>query len=784
MGPLNGLSVVDVTARIAGSMTTMALADYGAQVIAVEPPSGSPVRRYASFRAWGRGKRSVILDLGSGADRASLQQILDTADVLVEELSPFEADRAGLAPEQVSQRHPQIVHCTISGYGRSDQDRVASDTLVAASLGLNVEQSNSRPRHAGWLSVSLGAVSVSTVGILAALYVREFTGRGQHLDVSMLDGALALGSMGRGLRVGGPASQTAVPQTASAVTAGRRLLISMFQCGDGEYIQMHTGAAGGFWRAMQAFGLDGRISPSRSRQEIGEPLSDAEAKIIATELPILFKAKSRDAWLKVLWDADICAQPVLRPAEAFEDPQVVHNKLIAQVDDENGPIRQVGPPVSFSRTPAAKLQCAPALGAHTGEILDELRSATPDAPAESAPTLTEGRSPSHPLEGVRILDLGMYFAGPFASRMLADLGADVIKLEQPTGDAMRPLMPLFEMAQRGKRGIALNLQSPWGQQIFTRLLSWADIVQHNFRPGVAEKLGADYETVRAINPEIIYCFSPGFGSTGPKAQHQSFQPITGGLSGMYYLAAGEGNPPRQVGIEDYFNAALAAGAMVMALLHRQRTGEGQYIESPQVNSALYCATDVTISTTGELLSAFQSNGDQTGWGPLDRLYPTADGWLAITCEDAAQYGALCETVGHRNLATTAPFAAAIAGPPDSPLSRTLETALSSRSAPEWFSLLNEVGVPCEIVSETSYTADFFDRDDYLQSGQVVEYQHRTLGQMRAIGHLVRLSETPGLIRGPAPQLGQHTREILVELGFSDTQITNFLSEGVVGGPPG
>jgi crotonobetainyl-CoA:carnitine CoA-transferase CaiB-like acyl-CoA transferase len=379
----------------------------------------------------------------------------------------------------------------------------------------------------------------------------------------------------------------------------------------------------------------------------------------------------------------------------------------------------------------------------------------------------------------------MYFAGPFASRMLADLGADVIKLEQPAGDAMRSLTPVFEMAQRGKRDITLNLQSSRGQEILAKLVDWADIVQHNFRPGVAEKLGADYETARSIKPEIIYCFSPGFGSGGPKAHHQSFQPITGGLSGMYYSAAGEANPPRPAGIEDYFNATLAAGAMVMALLHRQRTGEGQYLESPQVNSALYCATDVTISTTGELLSGFQSNRDQTGWGPLDRIYPTAQGWLAITCENDAQYLALCEAVGRSDLPTTTePFGAVIGGSPDSPLSQILETALSSRSADEWVSLLDKVGVPCEIASETSYTEDFFDRDDYLQSGRVVEYHHRTLGRMRAIGHLIRLSETPGLIRGPAPELGQHTREILVDLGFSDVQINEFQSEGVVGPPVG
>jgi crotonobetainyl-CoA:carnitine CoA-transferase CaiB-like acyl-CoA transferase len=219
--------------------------------------------------------------------------------------------------------------------------------------------------------------------------------------------------------------------------------------------------------------------------------------------------------------------------------------------------------------------------------------------------------------------------------------------------------------------------------------------------------------------------------------------------------------------------------MVMALLHRQRTGQGQFIESPQLNSALYCATGVTLSAEGEVLSAFQSNRDQTGWGPLDRLYPTAKGWLAITCDNASHFFALCQTVGCSDVATIAQFAAAIEGSPDTDLSQTLESALSRRPAEEWFSLLDQVGVPCEVVSETPYTADFFDRDDYLQSGRVVELAHRTLGPMRAIGHLIRLSETPGLIRGPAPELGQHTREILVELGYSNNQITALSSAVIV-----
>jgi crotonobetainyl-CoA:carnitine CoA-transferase CaiB-like acyl-CoA transferase len=717
-----------------------------------------------------------VLDLDNGADRDSLQQVLRSADVLVESLAPTTAGRVGLAPEQVRERHPWVVHCTMSGYGRDDLDRPTSDTLVAARLGLSVSPLEARPRHAGWLSVSLGAVSVATVGILSALYVRELTGRGQHLDVSMFDGAVSLGSMGQGLRVGGPTSQQGAAQTAANIMAGRRLLLGMFQCGDGEYLQMHTGAAGGFWRAMQAFGLDKRISPSRSRHEIGEPLSEQESAILAIELPVLFKSKRRDAWLAALWDADICAQPVLRPNEAFDDVQVVHNKLIAEVDEGGDVTRQVGPPVYLSRTPAPATRRAPALGEHTEEVLQALRS--PSSGRSAGPVPEKRQSPRHPLEGVRILDLGMYFAGPFASRMLADLGADVIKLEQPSGDAMRPLLPLFEMAQRGKRGIALNLQSPEGKEILAKLIQWADIVQHNFRPGVAEKLGADYETVRAIKPEIIYCFSPGFGSEGPKAQHQSFQPITGGLSGMYYLAAGEGNPPRQVGIEDYFNAALAAAAMMMALLHRRHTGEGQYIESPQVNSALYCATDVTLGADGKLLSAFQSNRDQTGWGPLDRLYPTAEGWLAITCADAEQFIALCQTVGCADMATTEQFEGVIEGPPDSDLSEALEAALSSRPAGEWFELLNGAGVPCEIVAEMSYMGEFFDREDHLRSGRVVEYVHPIAGPVRAIGHLIRLSDTPGLIRGPAPQLGEHTREVLEELGYSNGQITDFASAGV------
>jgi crotonobetainyl-CoA:carnitine CoA-transferase CaiB-like acyl-CoA transferase len=306
------------------------------------------------------------------------------------------------------------------------------------------------------------------------------------------------------------------------------------------------------------------------------------------------------------------------------------------------------------------------------------------------------------------------------------------------------------------------------------------VVHQNWRPGVAERLGLDYETLRRINPRLIYCYSPGFGASGPKARLQSFAPLQSGFCGLYYQAAGRDNPPiGQFGNEDYFNALLAAGGILMALLHRRQSGEGQYLESPQVNSALFVTSEVIAGEDGPTVSGFQLDPEQTGLGPLYRLYPTSEGWLCIACAGERAFRSLCRALDCAELAADARFATAPARAANADaLGARLAEAFRRRTAAEWLPILDRAGVPCELPRPSAAERLFWE-DEHLESGRVVEHAHPAWGRLRVLGQLIRLSETPGIIRGPSPLLGEHTGPILKELGYTPGQIARLKQRKVI-----
>ena len=249
--------------------------------------------------------------------------------------------------------------------------------------------------------------------------------------------------------------------------------------------------------------------------------------------------------------------------------------------------------------------------------------------------------PLSTLDGLKVLDFGHYFAGPYASRLLADLGAEVIKLEPLDGDLLRPTVKPFNGAQRGKRCIAVDLKHPRGNEIGRRMAAWADVVSHNLRPGVAERLSLDYASVRATNPTVIYDYAPGWGSSGPDASLPGFAPLFAGYVGLHHEAAGEGNTPvAPVGNEDNGNGLLGATAILMALYHRKRTGEGQYLEHPQLNATLLMAGHLMRRPDGSVVGSAHLDHERRGGHPLDRLYRTADGWLCLSARTDAEFARL------------------------------------------------------------------------------------------------------------------------------------------------
>jgi crotonobetainyl-CoA:carnitine CoA-transferase CaiB-like acyl-CoA transferase len=401
----------------------------------------------------------------------------------------------------------------------------------------------------------------------------------------------------------------------------------------------------------------------------------------------------------------------------------------------------------------------PALGEHTDAVL----GAVAGEPARARESRAAKRSVAHALEGIKVLDLGNFLAGPFGPMLLGDLGATVYKLESPQGDQMRPVTQPFNGCQRGKRDIVVDLKQPEGLEIAHRLMREVDVVHHNMRPGVAERLGVDYETAKRLNPTVIYCHTTMWGSDGPRATWPGFDQLAQSSCGLEQELGGEGNGPNwyRFGMCDQACAVQSAIAVLMALNWRERTGEGQLVDTSIVNGGVFLNTDAWIGPDG-WSERPRTDAKQTGFGPYYRLYETSDGWVAIAC--------LGET--HRRALAGVVPATTVADPgPD------LEAWFAARTMQRAFDELDAAGVPVEMAREDARRT-WFDAPDVVAAGLVADYEHPQYGRFRQFGSLVDLSETPGRIAGPPPMLGQHSREVLGELGYSDAEIAELRDQGV------
>lgn len=781
-GPLEPLRVLDLSSGLPGSVMTLMLAAYGAEVIKVERPDGEPTRVTGANRMWDRGKRSVVLDLHVEADRAVVAGLAREADVVVDGFRTGRLDALGLGYDHLAVSNPRLVYCSLSGYGEWSRwrDRPGVDALVAARLGLMADQPGYReegPIFLGHAAVGYGTALLGLTALLAGVRTAYLSGRGQKVDVSMLDGALAQTTM-HWASDGGFASFQRANRGANAGRPDfgrRRLILDTFECADGRVIHVHTGAMGAFQRAMRAFGLDDRISPADGPVEMASEMTAEEVEILRTELPRIIRSKPADEWLELLWKSEVAALPLQPPGESFDDPQVRHNGLIESIEDpELGPIDVVGPPIRMSATPGRRLHPAPSLD-QDGERIRRDGWQGPRAPVSSEQIEVET-----PLKGLRIIEFSTFFAASFAGRLLADLGAAVIKVEPVNGDPMRPLMDMFEGSQGGKRALAIDMKTDAGREVARELLRAADVVNHNLRPGAAERLGIDYARVRDDNPSVIYSYSPGFGSDGPKARLQSFAPLQSGFAGLFHEAAGVGNRPlSQFGNEDYYNGMLAACGIMLALIHRDRTGEGQFSESPQVHSTVFATAHVYRSNGRSVSTIPTLDADQTGPCPLVRLYRCSDGWLCLACTSRRHVRALLTTLGLTDRVDDPRFgdARAVLEHGDE-LAALLAERLAERPADDWQRELDAAGVPCEVAREASRRSELLMDPELLEQGFTVARDHPVVGRVYTAGLMFHLSRTPGVMGQRAPLLGEHTREVLLELGYDNATVDAWLESGL------
>jgi crotonobetainyl-CoA:carnitine CoA-transferase CaiB-like acyl-CoA transferase len=393
-----------------------------------------------------------------------------------------------------------------------------------------------------------------------------------------------------------------------------------------------------------------------------------------------------------------------------------------------------------------------------------------------------------PLEGVRVIDFGQFLAGPFGPMLLADLGADVIKVEPTRGDGMRgPVVGSFMGCQRGKRDIAVDLKQPEGLEIALRLVASADMVHHNMTKGTAERLGVDYEQCRAVNPEVLYCNVYMYGAFGPLSHMGGLDPLAQAASGIEWeegpVAAG--NPPLwyRYGHGDVAAAMPSVLALLIALFHRDRTGEGQSAWASLFHGAQTYTADSWLGPDGSPAPRTVLDSAQLGLGPLYRLYETADGWLQLAAVEEEHWPSLCTAIRHPELVADSRFSTSESRRERADeLASVLEAVFATDLAVNWRRALDAAGVPSEVSVDTWDGETMLFDGDLERLGLVTEYEHPMLGRVRQFGNLITFSDTPGKQERAAPMIGQHTHEVMAELGYDDATIEDYRSRGIVSWP--
>ncbi len=395
---------------------------------------------------------------------------------------------------------------------------------------------------------------------------------------------------------------------------------------------------------------------------------------------------------------------------------------------------------------------------------------------------------SGPLAGLTIVELAHIMAGPVCGRMLADMGAAVIKVERvPDGDTVRGFLPpdidgepaAFMMMNRNKRGIAVNLKAPEGKEILRRMLSTADVVIENYRKGTMERLGLGYDELRQDNPGLIYCEISGFGRTGPYAKLGGFDLVAQGMSGLMSIT-GEGpdRPPVKCGppVTDITAGILATMGVLAAFVERQKTGKGQRVDT----SLFEAGITQTFWQSAIALATGESPSPMGSAHPLNAPYEafqTSDGWLTLGASSQTTWLRLPEVLGCPDLLDDPRFRRnedRMAHRAE--LAEALAAAFIQRTTEDWPERLEAAGVPAGPVLSVG---EMLEHPQAIAREMVVETAHRRLGSVKTIGFPVKFSDTPASIKYGAPVLGQDTTEILCELGYADTDIDRLVADNVI-----
>ena len=766
-GALEHIRVIDFGQYISGPLAGMLLADQGADVVRVDPPGG-PRWETPANSTWNRGKKSITLDLKQADDAAVARSIIQSADVVVENFRPGTMERLGLGSEEMTRANPSLVYCSIPGFA-SDDPRAAmpayEGVVGAASATFRPPNADSpRPVYTAIPIASVYGAFQSVVAIVVALNARERDGVGQRIEVPLFDSMFQ--SLGRfGVRV-----HNAPP----AIPMLQELWGGIFQCSDGQYVRFGGSGNQNFRQFVEAAGITSWDDEGLTDfdRPLDVPQFHAEAQQRIREL---FLSRTAQEWEDLIAEAGSEGAVCRTSAEWFDHPHTRASQMMVEVDDPTyGKMLQPGINARMSLTPGRVRGPAPTPDQHRGEILAELRprpaseaSAHQDAVSSgfgmsSAVDMSSAIDMSSALDGVKVLDLCIILAGPTMGRTLAEYGANVIKIDNPRRGST---VARHNDINRGKRSILLDLRSEEGRDVFWKLLEDADVVAQNYRAGSLERLGLGYEAVKKRKPDIVYASLNAYGHMGPWAERPGHEGFAQATAGMTRRFGGDGMPESQPNpVNDYGTGFMGAYGVALALLHRQRTGEGQHIDSALAYTAMTLQSPFMQLYEGKQWNE-TSGQDALGTGPLHRAYQASDGWLFI----GAPTSALPRLSGLEGLS-------GIDSLRGDALASSLEERFQGNSVAFWVERLAAAGVGAQrVVTNVRELMT----DPWVEShGLSITREHDELGPVTTCGPAPRLSRTPVRPGIPAPKPGSHAREILEEHGLGSRYQT-LLDSGVI-----
>ena len=757
----SNVRVLDFSRDIQGMYTSLLMSDMGAEVIKIEPIGGDPLRSDPNYRFYNRGKKSICLDLSSDQQIEELHQLIKSSDIAVTTWLISEAKSTFLDYENLSKINPSLLHCSIPPYGDIGPmaEVPGDDGTVGTYTGIHEGQGGEtgKPLYVQLPFATYGTAFTASLAIAAALFERESSGLGQKIEVPLYSGSTAMQATGfidgekviTPTRRRGPGPSTGLP------------VYRLYKCSD-SWIFVACGN-NVFWNklciALECFDLleDPRFSEAPWNIP-AEHWTD-----LAEILEPIFSSNSREHWLKILRENDVPCAPAETREWFSQHPQVIHNQMLQEIEDpELGTTIQVSPPLKFSVSKSPK----PKPARSAGENNSLLQTAFPQK------TLGAGKINQHPLEGIKVVDLTGYIAGAYGTTLLSDLGADVLKVESFAGDGFRQNGAAFQGWNQGKRGMILNLKDPKGLDIFHQLVRKADVVAENYRGGIAKTLSVDYESLKKINPKIIYSTVNGYGLTGPFSEYPAFDPLIQAQGGAMRDQGGNGDPVfLRIAASDYTSAILSAYGIVSALYYRSQTEQGQHVEISLVNAAFaYQAAEYFDYSNKPAKPRLRSVGQSVDY----RLYKASDGWFFLSCRENIEWDKMCHAIGKNDMAT---YDRKTRSENEEALNQTLESIFIENTVASWIDLFRKSGVKCS----PNRTLRIIHDDPQAQSlGLITENDSYNLGRIRLQGLPFRFSRTPGKLDLPAPDHGEHTDQVLMELGFSNDDITNLKSKRIVG----